>query len=494
MKLLLLLLSIFTSFIPADNYIDPDEPPTVVEVPSPPTPEASLIGVSIHCAEPTTKEEYLSVARETVAVWLDTLRNETGEYKLTGYTFVSNGDNRDFLGDGMVDGGREFVCYVAFDTEGTAKDSKFYADGTYDTFYHYYFGPGVYARFRWENGTCTLIDYDEAYALLTSEALKSGLFGINSSNPEYETFFDFMNDTETVTKWLESGISNPISMQAVSHNVTMLTSGELIFVDISVDPGTPVIDGMITNDMSQYFYDADSKSRYGSPVDYIDGSGAVVMTYRDGFSLQFADYNHDGNPDYAIRIASDENGSTYDIRCMDASGTPWCDNREVYVYGEFDESILLQVSDNGSLLIPDRDSRGDYTNTERYLVQDLSNTEHAFVSDIYNADYRMYSQKFYLPESLRCYDSGTTEIICYFWNNTDEAVSVVGSYTIEKRNGTTWETVSTENTFAGEETAAHKHTELTFDISEVTGGKTGLYRIKFMIGNEAVYGGFYLGQ
>lgn len=498
MKLIFFLLSLFAlSFsvsIPVVSEKPDSYPPAVTESPKKNTPESRLIGISVPCAEPTTKAEYLSAARETVAVWLDSLQKESGEYRLTGYTFVSNGDLRDFLGDGMIDGGREFVCYVAFDTQGTSRKSKFYADGTYNTFYHYYFGPGVYARFRWEDGVCTLIDYDEAFALLTSDTLKHGLYGINAKNPEYPTFFDFMNDSETTKKWLESGISHPISMQVVSHNVMMLGNGDIIFMDISADPGTPVIDGTVKNDMHQYFYDSNGKAKYSSPVDYIDGSGAVVMTYRDGFSLKFADYNHDGNPDYAIRIASDEHGSTYDIRCMDDGGTPWCANREIYVYGEFDESILLQVSDNGSLLIPDRNSRGDYIFRESSPVSDLSDGSHRPVSDTYNADYRMYSQKFFLPKNLRCYDPETFEIICYFWNNTDEAVSVGGSYTIEKQNGNTWETVSAGNSFAGAETAPHKHAELTFNISDIAKGDTGLYRIKFMIGNEAVYGGFYLGQ
>ena len=72
-----------------------------------------------------------------------------------------------FNGDGYVDGGREFACYFAFTTDSEDNNSVFYASGTYDTFYHYYFGPGVFARFRWEDGKCTLIDYDKAFALLS---------------------------------------------------------------------------------------------------------------------------------------------------------------------------------------------------------------------------------------------------------------------------------------------------------------------------------------
>lgn len=498
MKLLLFFLSLlslsFTVSIPTVSKKPVSSLPTITEAPAKITPEDRLIGTSAPCSEPATKEEYLSAARRTVAVWLDSLQNETGEYKLTGYTFVSNGDNRDFLGNGILNGGREFVCYVAFETEGTSPDSVFYADGTYDTFYHYYFGPGVYARFRWEDGICTLTDYDRAYALLTSDTLKSGLYGINTEYPEYQTFFDFMNDSETVTEWLESGISQSVHIRAVSHNVMMLGNGDIIFMDVSAHPDSSATDGMVTDAMNQYFYDKTGTPRYSSPVDYKDGSGAVIMTYRDGFSLKFADYNHDGNPDYTIRIASDENGSTYDLRCMDDGGTPWCANREIYVYGEFDESILLQVSDNGSLLIPDRNSRGDYYLRQYAPVSDLSYTEHVQVSDTYNSRYRMYSQKFFLPEGLRSYGPETSEIICCFWNNTDEAVSVGGSYSIEKQNGDSWSTVASGKTFAQTEVISRKYAELTFDISDITDSATGLYRIKFMIGNEAVYGGFYLGE
>lgn len=498
MKLFFFLLPFFALLFSVSNTVvlkNPEvKPPAVTEAPKKNTPEDRLIGTSVSCGEPTTTAEYLSAARETVAIWLDSLQNETGEYKLTGYTFVSNGDLRDFLGDGMIDGGREFVCYVAFDTEGISRNSKFYADGTYNTFYHYYFGPGVLARFRWEDGVCTLIDYDEAFALLSPDTLKHGLYGINTANPEYKTFFDFMNDSETVTEWLESGVSHPTSRQNVSHNVMMLGNGEIIFMDIAADPGTSVIDGTVTNDMHQYFYNSAGKAKYSSPVDYIDGSGAVVMTYRDGFSLKFGDYNHDGNPDYAIRIASDEYGSTYDLRCMSDGGTPWCDNREIYVYGEFDESILIQISDNGSILIPHRDKQGNYVLSESCPVSDLSRTTHSQVSDTYNARYRMYSQKFFLPEGLRDYSPESNKILCCFWNNTGENVSVGGSYTVEKQTGDIWETVSTELSFGNTEVPAYKYAELSFDISEIGNDSAGLYRIKFMLGNEAVYGGFYLGQ
>ena len=139
------------------------------------TPEDRLVGLSVECAEPKTQDDYLAVARKIVAQWLDSLKTETGRYKLESHRLTDSlADNRVFHGDGYVNGGREFVCYVGFDTPTEDESTAFYASGTYDTFYHYYFGPGVFARFRWKNGVCTLIDY--AVTVNVSEKEISGDF------------------------------------------------------------------------------------------------------------------------------------------------------------------------------------------------------------------------------------------------------------------------------------------------------------------------------
>ena len=124
----------------------------------------------------------------------------------------------------------------------------------------------------------------------------------------------------------------------------MRANGKVIYLDIGCD--YPQADGdLVTDEMHDYFYSEGDYSIYSSPVDYIDGSGAVTMTYKNGFSLVFDDYNHDGNPDYTIRIVKKENGSYYDVRCMDVNGTPWEDNTEVFLAGEFAESVRLQVTE-----------------------------------------------------------------------------------------------------------------------------------------------------
>lgn len=455
--------------------------------------EDRLVGLSVQCSEPTTQQEYLETARAIVAQWLDTLPAEEGRYHLESYTFVDDlADNRVFHGDGYVNGGREFVCYVGFDTPTEDDSTAFFAAGTYDTFYHYYFGPGVLARFRWENGVCTLIDYDEAFAMLTSDRLKDGLFGISANESEYKTFYDFMNDKENVAEWLTNGVSYRLCSYTVSHNVMMLSNGNVVYADIG-NSDRPTYEGdLVTTDMHKYFYDSEGEGIYSSPVDYVDGSGAVVMTYTDGFPLVFDDYNHDGNPDYALRIRVTENGSEYDVRCMDINGTPWEDNKEIFLYGEFAESVRLQVSDSGAVLKPVADENGGVSYEEVFLFSDKSNASHADVTDGKDMSYRMYSQRFFLPEELRCYTAEDSEVLCYFWNNTAQSVTVGGAYEIQRSNGGKWETVGAGITQKAM-VEGNSHAELCFDISAVTSDEISVYRIKTSAGGTAVYGGFYYG-
>ncbi|MGN0402404.1 MAG: hypothetical protein ACI4HQ_09125 [Acetatifactor sp.] len=458
-----------------------------------PNPEERLVGLSAECDEPTNPEEYLETARTVVKPWLDSLKSEKGRYRLSEYTFTDKlNENRTFHGDGYINGGREFVCYVGFDTPDEDEDTAFFASGTYDTFYHYYFGPGIFARFRWENGICTLIEYDVAFSMLTSDKLTDGLYGISQQEMKYKTFYDFINDKENVKSWLEKDYCSRLCAYRISHNVMMLSNGSILFMDIG-NSSHPEYEGdFATTDMHQYFYDSEMDEKYSSPVDFIDGSGPVVMTYRNHFPIIYDDYNHDGNPDYAIRISSDDYGSTYDVRCMDINGTPWEDNTEVYVYGEFDESIRLQVYSGTSILRPDDNGNGGKTYQQEFLFSDKSNTCHDDVTEDGFTDYRMYSQKFYLPETLRCYSVEDSQIICYFWNNTDQRVTLEEGYEIQKRNGDKWDSVGARSinslTIDGGKCA-----EVSFDVSSISSDEMSLYRIRVTADGEAVYGGFYYG-
>ena len=456
-------------------------------------PEEALVGLSVACEEPKTHEEYLDTARAVVKPWLDSLQSREDEYRLPSYTFTDRlAENREFHGDGYINNGREFVCYVGFDTPEEEEDTVFFAVGTYDTFYHYYFGPGILARFRWEDGVCTLVDYDEAFAMLTSDRLAKGLYGIREEALEYKTFYDFLNDKENVKAWLEKGYQSRLCGYRITQNVMMLANGNIIFMDIGNNTRPDYEGNMVTTDMHQYYYDAQGDEKYSSPVDFIDGQGAVVMTYEEGFPLVFDDYNHDGNPDYCIRISSDEYGSTYDVRCMDVNGTPWEDNTEIYVVGAFEESIRLQVYHGSSVLKPVRDGDGNIYYQEQRLFADKSNATHPEVAEEKQKDYRMYSQRFYLPEALRNYTSQDEVVICYFWNNTKEAVSLENTYEIQRKVGDTWEDVGTGDMEAVT-VECGSHAELRFDIRGIGAEELALYRVKVMVGDVPVYGGFYYG-
>ncbi|MGN0606398.1 MAG: hypothetical protein ACI4JM_07740, partial [Oscillospiraceae bacterium] len=107
-------------------------------------------------------------------------------------------------------------------------------------------------------------------------------------------------------------------------------------------------------------------------------------------------------------------------------------------------------------------------------------------------DYRMYSQRFYLPEALRCYSAEDSQIICYFWNNTDKSVTLDESYEIQKRNGDTWESIGA-GSINSQTIDGGKYAEIGFDISSINSDEMSLYRIKTNADGKTVYGGFYYG-
>lgn len=288
-------------------------------------------------------------------------------------------------------------------------------------------------------------------------------------------------------------LSSNLCTYRISHNVMMLSNGNIVFMDIGNSDRPEYNDDLVTTDMHQYFYDPEMDAKYSSPLDFIDGSGAVVMTYRQGFPIIYDDYNHDGNPDYAIRISSDDYGSTYDVRCVDINGMPWEDQTELYIYGEFDESIRLQLYSGTSILKPVAHGNGGTSYEEYMIFADKSNTTHDDVTEESFTDYRMYSQRFYLPESLRCYSKEDNEVICYFWNNTNKVVTLDESYEIQKKNNNKWESVGT-GSISSRTVNGGEYAEVRFDIGSINSDEISLFRIKTTARGEAVYGGFYYGK
>ena len=128
---------------------------TVADIPD------RMLKYRVKCSEPKTEEEYFNAAATLVGAWLDTLKNETGEYRLGSYSF--NGETlpteRDIVrGVGLISGGREFCCTIGFDVKGISKNSVFAEpkNSGYNKFYNYYSGALVVVRCRWENGECRI--------------------------------------------------------------------------------------------------------------------------------------------------------------------------------------------------------------------------------------------------------------------------------------------------------------------------------------------------
>jgi hypothetical protein len=467
-------------------------------------PDEYLLTYTALCTEPQTEEEYVSVAEDIASQWLEYLKTVDDEYRIKTYTFDKNyaANESRLLADGYVNGLREFTVEVRFDVDGIPDNSVFYDETGYNTYYSYYFGPMVILRLRWQDGVCSVVDYDDAYmGAMYGGSLLDNLYGIRTSeNSEnyYATFYEFMNDTENLNSYLTNGTYSRLLESTISHNVLMLSNGSIYYADIgsSSSYGEPKYsDGVYTGKFARQFYDINGDSTYGSPVTYDDSTQSPnTLKFHDDFSLIFDDYNNDGNPDYTIKIGEDENGSTYCISCMSNDGTPRADpyDNEIYLAGCFDDSVRLQRYEDGYV----RWNYGDDGKLTPSTTLD---------------DYRMYSQRYYEPDGLNTYADDTQEIICYLWNNTDKAVQFENSYSIEQKTGGDWVSISenlsisdtdiiNDSCFARFEDAntgvpAYSHAAISFDVPAVSASSKSEYRIALTLKDgQTVYGGFYMGD
>jgi hypothetical protein len=475
-------------------------------------PDEYLLTYTTSCDEPQTEDEYIAAAQDITGQWLEYLKTTKGEYRIRDYSFEKNyaANKSRLLADGYVNGLREWTVEVRFDVEGIPGNSVFYDETGYNTYYSYYFGPMVILRLRWQDGVCSVVDYDYAYmGAMYGGSLLDNLYGVRTSESSYDTFYEFMNDSENVNSYLNNGVYSKLISGVVSHNVLMLSNGSVYYVDIggssSYNP-LSYSDGVYTGQFARQFYDVDGSSTYGSPVTYDDSTQSpTTISFSEDFSLIFDDYNHDGNPDYTIKIDEDDNGSTYYVSCMSNDGTPRANpyNNEIYLAGCFDDSVRLQRYENGYVYWHYEDGR--------------------LTSNQELDDYRMYSQRYYEPEGLNSYKEGTENVICYLWNNTDEAVQLGSSYDIEGYVNGDWVSVaaglslsgtdiinddclgSTDSQTSGDDkfVSPYSHIAISFDVSEASNTNADAnaniagneYRIVLQLEDgKTVYGGFYMGE
>ena len=462
------------NYYPVDDQMDK----IAAEIlPDSSSPADRLLECSVKCSEPKTNDDYIKAAQKCVYQWLDTLSGESGAYKITGYSPYDGGRSDKFIAAGIVGGAKEFAVEVRFDVSGAARGSVFKAPSNsgYNDFYHYYDGSCAFVRCRWEKGVCRIVDYDGAFL----STIGDGLYGVNTSKGGYATFFDFFNDKKAVKSYKEKSVSCAGRGNVViSHNPYMISDGKIFYADIDLPTSRDLTDnkdGTVTGKFGDIFYAEDGTSVYSSPVDYNQAAyEPYELTFTNGFSLVFDDYNCDGNPDFTIKVGENESGSRYRVECIANDGSPRAGRigTETFVAGRFEDSIRLQNTENGYVTWS-KGSDGKLTPSQKV------------------DNYRMYSQRYYLPAQFRGY-TNENNIICYFWNNTDKNVKAGGEYSIERNVDGEWVGTGVKGTVKSKTFKPCREAEFSFDISKLTDRPSGEYRIAVKCGKSTVYGGFYI--
>lgn len=179
----------------------------------------------------------------------------------------------------------------------------------------------------------------------------------------------------------------------VSHNEFYLTDGRLCTVDILSDS---VVDknGDILYRGQKYLHvtkgDDPTRTEFAAFSTETDSSPAI--TYDKRFALKAGDYNGDGNPDICLRIDSPEEDGAYyymhfpfaykNERVRHHSGVDGKYDDGFFVYGETDESIVLDridrdayyflsKDDSGNIIPAVYSNDGDMLDSEKYLNNGL---------------------------------------------------------------------------------------------------------------------------
>lgn len=471
----------------AVSSADSEEFNAFTEEPVIDTPDKRLIGTSFKCAEPTTDEEYLQAAEGVIKAWLETLKSETGQWRVDNCFIAETPYGAPQIAAKSEDG-KTFAAVVWFDypdVAGFPSDSIFARHSDNKFVHKNELMPGVYGLFKYENGLCEIIDYADI-----NEFPNGYKFGLESAQSDYETFFEFLADSDYIQELLRDYPYRSNTVDSVlSHNVMRLANGEIYFLVIGpMDDIYCVENGdKIGGPMKREFYTRTDKDGYNSPVYYDqEHRQPKWIEFGKSFNLVFDDYNSDGNPDYAIKVDSDENGSTYCIECMEYMGQPSASKGEIYVYGRFEDSIRFQLVESGKTAVPVKTDNGIEIRVFDIFGGDGESKKEAV------DNYRLYSQRYYMPNAFNSYSVKTNKIIFNAWNNTDESAAFGGNYTIERKNGNNWEEIS-QGVCETAIVPAYNCGELSVDVSEITVRERSECRVVMEINGEKVFGGFYMG-
>lgn len=453
----------------------------------PDIPDGPAEYFSIACSEPATEDEYRETAVALLDAWLTDLQkpDTDDEYRNTGYEISQPEDygtvvhhKNNYLASGMVDGVKEFcveLCFTAEDCgDGTFYD-RHYQEGRYTAAGTFWSGNYICGRFRWQNGTCTLIDM----ASTNSERILQGLNGIPQGG--YRNFYDYVRQADIGKQADDSFI--PYGNVTVSKNLTMTKDGREVHIDL-YSMGNARTDGdTVTAVMHERSYDGEEKL-YSSGVYFTDnGTGVKSLTLPAEFRLTFDNYDGDGNPDYCVKYDEDADGAYYvleslqtDGRIFNLSGRAY--EGGIYLAGCFDASPRLQRTADIPYI-------GWKTENGRYYPTGTNGNE------IELPALNMYSDRLYLPDDMKLYSENEQTVHCFLWNNTDSDVTTDTAYAIEMYEGGQWIPAADGMQGSAVTIAPRSCADIAYDISALKDRTNTAYRIVQQAGGETAYGSFY---
>lgn len=435
----------------------------------------STVIFSTKCEEPITEAQYRDAAVYCVTEWLKECGKEDTlpQYRNLGFEIAPEHKNN-FIAGGYVDGRKEFLAEVCFSAE-YPKSAAFYSS---HEIAHYTkagtFWEGVYlcARFCWEDGTVSLIN------LNGDDRFLNGF-----TNTPYHDFYEFSRRSD-----MEQAIADsytPYLGEVVSKNMTMTENGRILNLDIYQMGNIEVRENTVYGDPDFRTYE-DGNPLYGTGVYFTDnGTSTKYIEYPKTFRLTFENYTNDGNPDYAILYDTDEYGAYYAIESVQSDGRVFNHSGRaylggIYVAGCFDPSPRLQRTEHIPYIGWIINERGEYVPTN-------SNGQPISLPSV-----NMYSDRLYLPDTLKIYAKDETSVTCFMWNNTADTLHTDQTYSIERLENERWVTVAQGSLPESKNIEARNYAQLTYDLDLIADRISGRYRIVQQAGNETGYGEFLL--
>lgn len=437
---------------------------------------------SIECDEPNTEDEYRDTAVECVRAWLKSMQGDDVDdyYRNDSFTIASTEKNN-YLSCGYVNGRKEFVVEVCFTTKEHNEDistfyDSYFQEGRYTEAGTFWSGNYICGRFTWEDGRCSLIDMTTRDS---SKSIQDGLNGIQQG--EYANFYEFARREDLQQAIEDSFIDKPLVM---SKNLTITKEGNPINIDIYCREDT--IDNGDTYQTEAHFCTyMNGQQTYSTGVYFYNNeTGVKILELPKEFSLTFDNYDGDANPDYAVKYDEDENGSYYVLESVQSDGRVFNYSGRayeggIYVAGCFDASPRLQKTDNIKYV-------GWIFQDGKYIPTDENGNETEL------PEVNIYSDRLYLPDTLKLYEEDENSVTCFAWNNTDSEVSTDNKFDIEMYSGGQWKTISKDISVDTKTIAPREYVEITYDISTLKDRIAGKYRFVQQCDDYTAYGEFYL--